>query len=422
MTDKEWQKLLRKVAEDIYEGKRKGTIDDKMVRETARKLMQGVEEGYGASLNDEDVAPAKYSTLAKMEKNVFHFSGAKNWNQLNEMSALLLDEKGSLKPFSQFLRDVQKVDETYNRVYLNAEYNHAVASSQMIAKWESIVEDSETLPYLMYDAVMDERTRDDHAQLNGIVRKWDDSFWDTYFPPNNWGCRCDVKQLDEDATPTSVPNVVPPKPLFRTNAGKTGTLFQLEHPYFTSLPQGVYDRVIEQSGKLLPHRIKPERLRIFSMPREQQFDEVYPNVFLHKLTSKKDNDYDRVLSEAKHQSLKAKRVEILPRLNTEENVIHHIVFPNYKHGFKCPDLRIDDTYADHKLATGSGSSTLSNNVEIGAEQAEIVIIDYKQVRTLKEVYDAVIGKFKKYDNLIRVEVIMNQQRKVFNKKSPNNRA
>ena len=52
-------------------------------------------------------------------------------------------------------------------------------------------------PFWMYDAVNDSRTRPAHAALDGTVLPATDPFWQTYFPPNGWNCRCRVRSLSE---------------------------------------------------------------------------------------------------------------------------------------------------------------------------------------------------------------------------------
>jgi hypothetical protein len=78
--------------------------------------------------------------------------------------------------------------------------------------------------------------------LNGVIKKVNDRFWDMYYPPNGWGCRCSVEQLP-DGVPTDLRKVVLPevKPMFLGNVGKTGVLFDSKHPYFTEAKQAHKD-------------------------------------------------------------------------------------------------------------------------------------------------------------------------------------
>lgn len=48
-----------------------------------------------------------------------------------------------------------------------------------------------------YVAVLDSRTRPEHAAWHDTVLPADDPWWDTHYPPNGWGCRCAVVSLSE---------------------------------------------------------------------------------------------------------------------------------------------------------------------------------------------------------------------------------
>jgi SPP1 gp7 family putative phage head morphogenesis protein len=71
-------------------------------------------------------------------------------------------------------------------------------SAYAAGHWQSIVEGADDQPYLMYDAVDDFKTRKEHAEMDALVFPIDHNFWKTHYPPNGWGCRCGVIQMDAD--------------------------------------------------------------------------------------------------------------------------------------------------------------------------------------------------------------------------------
>lgn len=62
--------------------------------------------------------------------------------------------------------------------------------------WSSIVEHADEAPYLLYDAILDGRTRPAHRAWDGKVLRVDDPWLKTHTPPNGWNCRCSLIQLD----------------------------------------------------------------------------------------------------------------------------------------------------------------------------------------------------------------------------------
>ena len=50
-------------------------------------------------------------------------------------------------------------------------------------------------PYLRYSAVNDSRTRKTHLALDGLIYPLEHPFWDTWYPPNGFRCRCGTRSL-----------------------------------------------------------------------------------------------------------------------------------------------------------------------------------------------------------------------------------
>ena len=129
-----------------------------------------------------------------LRNDLTQFSGFKGHSELQQVSALLRGKKGEIKPFNQFFKDVQGVHAKYNEHHLRAEYNFAISSSQMASKWVEFKAGGDRYN-LQYRTAADERVRETHSALHGITLAMDDPFWDYYFAPNGWGCRCTVLQV-----------------------------------------------------------------------------------------------------------------------------------------------------------------------------------------------------------------------------------
>ena len=65
------------------------------------------------------------------------------------------------------------------------------------AQHEAMVEQREAMPYWKYLSLGDEKVRASHAALHGLILPASDPFWDTHFPPWDWGCRCRVIPVTE---------------------------------------------------------------------------------------------------------------------------------------------------------------------------------------------------------------------------------
>ncbi len=113
----------------------------------------------------------------------------------------------------------------------------------MAAKWEQIEADGDRYN-LQYRTQHDDKVRPEHAALDGVTLPPSDPFWESYYPPNGWNCRCTVAQVRKSKYPTTDPEEArargeealqkDTRGIFRFNSGKQGKTFPDYNPYTIS--------------------------------------------------------------------------------------------------------------------------------------------------------------------------------------------
>lgn len=211
--------------------KRKAVVN--LIEETTAVLNQAVTFGIGDTKVSEDFKQ-------NLSENMYVFSGFKTFHEMKEAASLLLDDKGNRKPFNQYLNDVQTINEEYNKHYLKAEYDFTTASAQMAAKWNELAEDEERY-YLQYRTMGDGKVRKAHAELEGVTLPASDTFWDSFYPPNGFGCRCTVSKVRKSKYSQSDSGVAIEQgnkatagkhsEMFRFNAGKKQAAYPAYNSY-----------------------------------------------------------------------------------------------------------------------------------------------------------------------------------------------
>lgn len=207
----------------------------------AEELRKAVIEGFGKDFPSVNYGTPDYKMLSNLELNVYSFSGASNYQMLKSMTLALRDENGNIRSFNGFKKEAVKISGTYTGSNLKTEYDTAIASSQMAGKWVDFEKNKSVAEWLRYDTAGDSKVRKSHRLLEGIIKKVDDPFWDNYYPPNSWNCRCDVTQLihgtETAASSITLPDDVPQ--IFKTNLAKQQIVFPDNHPYYNGLPNEI---------------------------------------------------------------------------------------------------------------------------------------------------------------------------------------
>lgn len=96
------------------------------------------------------------------------------------------------------LDEVERAIAAGGRGYFQTVFRNALMSAYAAGRWHSQQELKDVFPYLMYDAVNDNRTRPTHHALDNKVARVDDPIWHRIYPPNGHNCRCVVRSLTED--------------------------------------------------------------------------------------------------------------------------------------------------------------------------------------------------------------------------------
>ena len=207
-------------------------------------LLNAVYSVFKQALNTNLSQEVPLELSSALDQNVFFFSGFKTYKELQEVSSLLKNYSGTFKSFDKFKLEASKIGKIYNENYLRAEYNFAVQSCQMAVKWNEYAKDGDNY-YLQYRTANDGKVRPAHQALNKTTLPFSDKFWNNYYPPLDWNCRCTVVQVRKNKYPLSdsdkavkqgeLATDTPKKKIFRFNAGKEMKIFPSKHPY---LPKG----------------------------------------------------------------------------------------------------------------------------------------------------------------------------------------
>lgn len=295
--------------------------EDLLQVEEYKQLAEATAELFSSTIPHEVPAEMK----AYLEKDAFVFSGLKTHTQLAEARSFLKDENGNITPYHLFEQKVLKLNERYNRHYLEAEYQFAVSSSQSAANWANLQEDTERY-WLEYRTAGDERVRQSHAILNSICLPKNDAFWTEYYPPNGWRCRCiAVEVLAREKNLSDSKKAIEAGQKATTHIGMNG------------------------KNKLAMFRFNPgTEQKMF--PPNNTYTKVVGAEKVKGELEKKDNKinvFKSAIDELKNESVKYNKVKTLKNKLTEDEIITRVGGGDLTKG-SCASLCL--AYAGNKMS------------------------------------------------------------------------
>lgn len=326
----------------------------------------------------------------RLQNSDWIFSGMKTFHELNEAFPSLLDENGNRKSFEQFLNDVQKIDDTYNRNYLNAEYNFAQASAEMAGKWESFRKDDDYL--LQYRTQQDGKVRPEHATLHGITLPADDSFWDEYYPPNGWNCRCTVAQVrkekyaqtgHDDAmrrAEVAIPDEKSRR-MFGFNPGKEQLTFPAYNPYTISNCANCPQSELKLAAGIPANQLCEACIFLQRCVVKREVTEQCGKgtISVNNGVNSNDSDYHKLYSIAQSFAKDGSKVHLTPKMSRPNKFKYECVYSSLvgtKYEGKCPDLLIDGKWYEHEgFVTTNPKNAFRNMLRDGLRQSNRLIFD-----------------------------------------------
>lgn len=284
-----------------------------LYEKTANYLTQGVYDVYGIGYDQSIMAP-EFETIRHLKANIHVFSAAKTFQSILDIQSQLFDDDGNIRSFRDFEQRASKIESLYNKAWLRAEYRTTINQARSAKNWDRYSSQKNTFPYLRYETKDDSKVRPEHASMDGITLPVDHPFWNQYFPPNGWNCRCTITQIRK-ATPTKLDqigttddgtpeykNVTLPNQLFRLNSGKHQVIFVddkqkgLSHPYFKvdtrykayqdrnfdmPIPNDVKDLV--KTSQVIAPKVNSEMLKFKPANYDQLIGYEFPDEFWNML-------------------------------------------------------------------------------------------------------------------------------------------
>lgn len=354
----------------------------------------------------------------RLTRSNYIFSGMKAFHELNEAFPSLLDENGNRKPFERFLHDVQTIDKTYNSHYLRAEYNFVAGSAEMAARWEAFMQDGDRY-YLQYRTQRDDKVRPEHAALDRVTLPPSDSFWEEFFPPNGWNCRCTVVQVRKSKCPATPHDEAmrlgdealrrDTRGIFRFNPGKEQKSVPDYNPYTirrcrdcdiakgkTRLARFIPDNEVCQACQLL---------RQCEQLRGEIIKHGKGTIEISRLVDRNDSDFSRLMQVAEFFAKDGESVVLTPKMTRPARFEYDCVYGSLKgtrfYG-KCPDLKIGDYWYEHEGFISDNPKRAFRNMMVdGLRQSNRLIIDRPDL-TERYMRRSIIGRVERGEDILEV--------------------
>ena len=146
------------------------------------------------------LTPGEYNKLSDSAKlKAFAVAGIAVEDELSSVFDAINKAIAKGTTFEEFQRDCGDIfaKRGWGSWRIDTVFQTNLQTAYSVGRYEQMQQTTEGRPYWMYVAVGDDRTRPAHMALHEKVFPADHKFWDTWYPPNGFNCRCTVISLSE---------------------------------------------------------------------------------------------------------------------------------------------------------------------------------------------------------------------------------
>lgn len=187
--------LTNKILQKLWDKEDTIGVQGSMITEEALQLTQGLKNGFGVTVGFNTPDTLAYQM---MEYNLFEFSASKNEARVASMTDLLINkEKNQIRSFADFEKLANEKVKNLNKNHLQSEYNLSVAVGQNTAQYHRFLAQKDDFPFVEYQTAGDDKVRNQHQLLEGKIFNLNDPEAMKLWPPNGYGCRCEMLQTNK---------------------------------------------------------------------------------------------------------------------------------------------------------------------------------------------------------------------------------
>ncbi len=183
--------------------------------------------------------PVSYSAFRtmneKMRAHAFKIAGVEEEGLVMAVRDKIEDALRGNSTLGQFMKEARGLFKAHGVTpssphHLETMFRTNTLTALNAGKWAEAQDPelADLFPLYRYSAILDDRTRPEHAAMHGFTAPADDPVWSSWWPPNGFNCRCTVVPLssvyvqrhrvrESRATHPARTARMQPDPGFRTN-------------------------------------------------------------------------------------------------------------------------------------------------------------------------------------------------------------